>query len=133
MRRWLRPATVVAMPRILAVLLDVIVVFAFAAIGRASHGESLQPDQWLRTAAPFLAGALIGWVAMMLRPLADTIWRQGLIVWACTLGLGMVFRLLVRDGVQVSFVIVAGLTLAVGFFGWRGIATLIGRLTSRSA
>lgn len=120
------------MPRILAIVLDVLVVLAFAAIGRNAHGEVLDASGWFRTAAPFLAGALIAWVAMVLRPLADTPWRQGLIVWAATLGLGMVFRLLLGEGVQLSFVIVAGIALAIGFFGWRGIAAVIARArTSR--
>lgn len=117
------------MPRILAVVLDVLVVGAFAAIGRASHAEGLAPNEWLRTAAPFLAAMLLAWIALILKPLADTVWREGAIVWGVTLALGMVFRLLLGAGVQISFVIVAGIALAIGFFGWRAIAYALGRRT----
>ena len=47
------------MPRVLAIVLDVASVLVFAAIGRLSHGESLDATQLGRTAAPFLAATLM--------------------------------------------------------------------------
>lgn len=66
------------------------------------------------------------------RPLAPV--RTGLPVWAVTLVAGMLLRALSGQGVQVAFVIVAGLTLLLFLVGWRAIAALVTRArVSRSA
>ena len=80
------------MPRVLAIVLDVASVLVFAAIGRLSHGESLDATQLGRTAAPFLAATLMVWVAMIMKPFLESSSRQGLAVWAVTLVLGMLFE-----------------------------------------
>jgi hypothetical protein len=60
--------------------------------------------------------------------------RTGLPVWAVTLVAGMLLRALSGQGVQVAFVIVAGLTLLLFLVGWRAIAALVTRArVSRSA
>ena len=82
------------MPRVLAIVLDVASVLVFAAIGRLSHGESLDATQLGRTAAPFLAATLMVWVAMIMKPFLESSSRQGLAVWAVTLVLGMSFMLI---------------------------------------
>ncbi len=115
------------MPRLVLILIDLVCVVVFAAIGRSSHAEVLTVEDVARTAAPFVAGTLLAWVALILRPLADTLLKQGVIVWLSTLVLGMVFRILVGQVVEVSFVLVAGLTLAAFLLGWRGIVVLVGR------
>ena len=48
-----------------------------------------------------------------------------MIVWAATLIVGMLLRLAVGQGVQVAFVIVAAVTLAILLVGWRGVAALV--------
>ena len=115
------------MPRILALALDIAVVVAFAAIGRASHAEALDTDGLIRTAAPFLAALLMSWVLLVLRPFLATGWRQAALVWGLTLVLGMLFRAMLGDGVQPAFIAVAGAVLAAGLFGWRAIAALVTR------
>lgn len=47
-----------------------------------------------------------------------------MIVWAATLVGGMLLRLATGQGVQIAFVVVAAITLAVLLVGWRGIAAL---------
>ena len=54
---------------------------------------------------------------------------SGAAVWAGTLVGGMLLRALTGGGVQVSFVIVAGVVLAVFLLGWR----LVTRTRSASA
>lgn len=115
------------MPRFLPIVFDLVCVIVFAVVGRASHVETLTPSEIARTAAPFVAGTLIAWIALITRPVTRSPLRQGLVVWLATLILGMIFRTLVGQGVQASFVIVAGLALAAGMLGWRAVAMLIGR------
>jgi hypothetical protein len=110
----------------LAIVLDIVLVVLFALIGRASHGESAVGGLWT-TAWPFLAGALVGWLAgrAWRRPFAP--WRSGLWVWAGALVVGMLLRVVSGQGIAVSFVIVAGIVLFVFLVGWRLIASVVGR------
>lgn len=109
-----------------AAVLDAALVVVFAAIGRASHHEDVLSGLWI-TAWPFLAGLAIGWAVSLAwrAPLAPV--RTGLPVWALTVTAGMVLRAVSGQGVQVAFVIVAAVVLAVFLVGWRGIARLVVR------
>ncbi len=109
------------------VVIDVLVIVLFAIVGRASHAEVLDAGGILRTAAPFVAGALLAWIGIMLRRRQDSALVQGVMMWLSTLVFGMLFRLLIGDGVQAAFVVVAGLALAVGLIGWRMVEALIRR------
>ena len=108
-----------------AAALDAGAIVVFAAVGRANHDEGVLGGGGvglLTTAWPFLVGAAIGWVIARgwKKPCA---WRPtGAIVWASTLAVGMLLRLATGQGVQVSFVLVAGLVLAAFLVGWRVIA-----------
>ncbi len=113
-----------------AAALDAGAIIVFSAIGRASHDEGILGDAGLglaTTAWPFLAGAGIGWViARGWKHPCD--WKQtGVAVWASTLVGGMLLRLASGQGVQVSFVIVAGLFLAVFLIGWRVISGFLAK------
>lgn len=116
---------------VLALIIDVVLVVVFAAIGRATHdGDVLGPfgSGLATTAWPFAVALLVGWLATRAwrRPVAVV--KTGLPVWAITVALGMLLRALSGQGVAVAFVIVATITLAVLLLGWRAIA----RLASRS-
>ncbi|KUI30798.1 hypothetical protein AU195_05290 [Mycobacterium sp. IS-1496] len=109
----------------LALLADLIAVVVFCTIGRRSHAEGLTVAGIAETSWPFLAGTAVGW-------LAARAWRQplslaptGVIVWVCTIAVGMVLRKLSGQGVAVSFIIVASLVTALLLFGWRGAATAL--------
>jgi Protein of unknown function (DUF3054) len=108
----------------LAVVLDVCCVLIFVIIGRASHtkGESLAGIA--STAWPFLAGLGIGWLAARgwRRPLA--IRPEGLVIWLCTVALGMIFRVVSGQGTAVAFIAVALVFLALFLLGWRLLARL---------
>lgn len=107
------------MHRAIRIIIDVALVIAFAAWGRASHNEALDLDGITRTAAPFVGAALLYWIFSILTNRQMTKLREGVTVWATTLALGMVFRLMVGDGVQIAFVLVAAATLALFLIGWR--------------
>lgn len=111
----------------LALLADLVCVVAFCTIGRRSHAEGLTVAGIAETSWPFLAGTAVGW-------LAARAWRQplsliptGVLVWVCTVAVGMVLRKLSGQGVAVSFVIVASLVTALLLLGWRGVAQLLRR------
>ncbi|MFD4422630.1 DUF3054 domain-containing protein [Agromyces sp. NPDC058484] len=110
-----------------ALLLDAVLVVAFAVIGRRSHAEGLDPAGVLGTAWPFLAGLGVGWLATRAwrHPLA--VWPTGVVMWASSVVVGMLLRLVSGQGTAVAFVIVAAVTLAILLIGWRGVAWLIMR------
>ena len=104
------------------VAVDVAAVVVFAAIGRASHDEALLGV--LGTAAPFLAGAVIGGlIARSWR--APLSWRSGTFTWVGAAGIGLALRFALYDRLPFSFVVVATVSLAVLVLGWRGVARLI--------
>lgn len=110
----------------LILLLDVVAVVAFAVVGRRSHQEGTAAMHVLQTAAPFIGGTVIGWVASRAwrHPSA---WLTGTVVWACTVGLGLVFRVIFTDrGAPFSFAMVATIALGVLMLGWRAVAHLAG-------
>jgi hypothetical protein len=102
----------------LASVADGAAILVFAAVGRLSHAEGVTPLGVLEVAWPFLAGGAVG-------TLAGRTWRRpgslpsGAAVWAGTLVGGMLLRALSGGGVQLSFVMVAAVVLAVLLFGWR--------------
>jgi peptidoglycan/LPS O-acetylase OafA/YrhL len=111
----------------LALVGDVVCVLFFCAIGRRSHAEGLTIAGVLATAWPFLAGTAVAW-------LSPTTWRRptalvptGVLVWACTVAVGMLLRRLNGQGTAFSFVIVASLTTAILLLGWRAGAVLRSR------
>ncbi len=116
---------------VFALVIDLVLVGVFAAIGRATHdGDVLGPagSGLATTAWPFVVALLVGWIVTRAWRRPAAIAKTGLPVWAITVALGMVLRALSGQGVAVAFVVVATITLAVMLLGWRGIA----RLASRS-
>ena len=107
-----------------AVLVDLVAIVVFALVGRSSHAESVDLLGLAGTAWPFLAGWFVG-------ALVARIWRRpvdlvtGVIVWLGTLALGMLLRAATGAGVQLSFVVVAAIVLAVFLIGWRAAYALI--------
>jgi hypothetical protein len=103
---------------------DVSGVLVFCAVGRRSHDQGLDITGVATTAWPFLTGTVVGW-------LASRGWRQptavvptGVIVWLCTVVVGMVLRKVSSAGVATSFVVVASSVTALLLLGWRAAAAL---------
>lgn len=109
------------------IAVDVVCVVVFCAIGRRSHAEGLTVAGIAETAWPFLAGTGVGW-------LVARGWRQptglaptGVVVWLCTVIVGMLLRKASSQGVALSFVIVASIVTAVLLLGWRAAALVVTR------
>jgi DUF3054 family protein len=101
--------------------LDLLAVLVFATVGRLSHAEAADPAGVAVAAWPFVV-ALVGTsVALigMKRPTEQLL--NGTIVWLGTLVFGSGIRASGGGGVQPSFVVVAGLFLAVTMLGWRAV------------
>ena len=119
-------------PWILAALIDLVLVTAFAAIGMSSHEEHVGLATLANVAWPFLAGAAIGWLVSLAWKNPAAPLRSGLPVWILAVGGGMVLRVLTGGGFAVPFLIVTLIVLGIFLLGWRGIAALVSRIRSRS-
>ncbi len=105
-----------------AVGVDIFVVVLFVAIGRRNHDESPGISGLADTAAPFVIGLVIAWLAAQVwkQPTAR---RTGLITWVLTVAIGMACRRVFFDeGTAMSFVIVASVFLGTFLNGWRALA-----------
>lgn len=115
------------MPRVAAIVVDLALVALFVVIGRASHAEALDVDGLLRTGLPFVAGTLMAWIGFLLKRRTGLSITNGVFVWAMTLVLGMLFRLLLGDTADPAFVVVAAAFLALFLIGWRAVRWLVQR------
>ena len=99
----------------------------FVVIGRASHTKGETLAGIASTSWPFLCGLGVGWAASRAwrRPLA--LRPAGIVVWLCTVALGMLLRVVSGQGTAVAFIIVALAFLGLFLLGWR----LLGRLLTR--
>lgn len=105
--------------RLSAIALDLIIVVAFATVGRRNHAEGITPAGVLDTAWPFLVGAVVGHVlALALRGGAAAL-PTGVSVGVCAVVVGMALRRATGDGTDPAFVIVATLLLGALLLGWR--------------
>ena len=80
------------------------------------------------TAWPFVVGLVLGWVVARAWRGPIRVVPVGLVVWGMTLVAGIALRAVTGQGVQLSFVIVTALVLALFLLGWRSVV----RWTSRS-
>jgi hypothetical protein len=114
-------------PALTALFADAVGVIVFCTIGRRSHAEGLTVAGIAQTAWPFLAGTGVGWLLIggWRRPF--TVIPVGVVVWVCTVVVGMGLRKETSAGVSTSFVVVASVSTAVLLLGWRAAAALFRR------
>jgi peptidoglycan/LPS O-acetylase OafA/YrhL len=110
-----------------AAAVDVICVLLFAIIGRSSHAEADNLAGVAHTAWPFLVGCLVGLI-LSRSWRAPAHLRTGVVVWICTVVIGVGLRLLSGSTAQVPFIIVATITLGVFLVGWRALRRLVLRV-----
>jgi hypothetical protein len=103
---------------------DVFCVLVFCAVGRRSHDEGLNITGVATTAWPFLTGTVIGWLAARGWQRPTAVVPSGLVIWLCTVVVGMVLRKATSAGVVTSFVVVAASVTALFLLGWRAAAGL---------
>ena len=110
-----------------ALAADTACLVLFAVVGRSSHREALDAVGVLGTLWPFLAGLVVAWLAGRLWRAPGRIAHAGVLAWAGSLVVGMLLRAVAGQGVEVAFVVVAAVVLAVLLLGWRAIVALLGR------
>jgi peptidoglycan/LPS O-acetylase OafA/YrhL len=112
-------------PALVALVTDAVCVLVFCTVGRRSHAEGLTLAGIAETAWPFLTGAAAGWLLARgwRRPVAVV--PTGVVVWVCTIAVGMLLRKATSQGVSASFVVVASLVTALLLLGWRVAAALM--------
>ena len=103
---------------------DVFGVLLFCAVGRRSHDEGLSVTGIATTAWPFLTGTVIGWLASRAWQRPTAVVPTGVVVWLCTVAVGMLLRKASSAGVAASFVLVAASVTAVLLLGWRAVVAL---------
>lgn len=107
---------------------DAALVVLFAVVGNRSHTSGLSAAEVWSTAWPFLMGLALGWLLTVSWRHPSSIWPGGVVVVIVTVACGMMMRQLFTDGgVQLSFVVVATLTLAVFMLGRRLMTRLLFR------
>jgi len=113
--------------RLTTIVIDLLVVLAFAVAGQSSHYGAVTVSGVLLTAWPFAVGALVGWILTGGAGWALRSLRAGLVIWPVTLLVGMGLRWLTGSGTAPTFVLVAAGVFGVGLLGWRAIAALAAR------
>jgi peptidoglycan/LPS O-acetylase OafA/YrhL len=121
------PASDTRVRPLVAMLADVVCVLLFCTIGRRSHAEGITLAGVAETAWPFLAGTAVGWVAARGWRRPDTLAPTGLVIWLCTVAIGMLLRKATSQGTAVSFVVVASLVTAILLLGWRAAVSALAR------
>jgi hypothetical protein len=101
---------------------DVLCVLVFCAVGRRSHDEGLDVTGIAATAWPFLTGTVVGWLASRGWRRPTALAPTGVVVWLCTVVVGMLLRKASSAGVAASFLVVAASVTAVLLLGWRAMA-----------
>ncbi len=109
---------------------DVIGVLVFCAVGRRSHDEGLNVTGIASTAWPFLTGTVVGWLVSRAWRRPAAVAPTGVIVWVCTVAVGMLLRKASSAGVAASFVVVASSVTALLLLGWRAAVELAVRRRS---
>lgn len=113
-------------------LADVVGVLVFSAIGRRSHAEGLTAAGVAETAWPFLVGTAVGWLLSRGWRAPTVVVPTGLVVWVCTVAVGMLLRKATSAGVAVSFIVVASAATAVVLLGWRVCVAALQRQPNQS-
>lgn len=103
---------------------DVACVLLFCAVGRRSHDEGVNVAGIATTAWPFLSGTALGWLASRAWRRPTAVAPTGVVVWLCTVAVGMLLRKATSAGVAASFVVVASTVTALLLLGWRAVLHL---------
>lgn len=107
--------------------IDVACVLVFCAVGRRSHDEGINVAGIATTAWPFLSGTVLGWLASQAWRRPTAVIPTGVVVWLCTVAVGMLLRKATSAGVAASFVAVASTVTALLLLGWRAALLLSAR------
>ena len=105
--------------RRLSVVLDVVAIAIFVAIGRRVHDHGVNVRGLASTAWPFLAGLAAGWLVLLRQHRSTVTLAGGIVVWLSTVAIGMILRVISGQGTAVAFIVVALAFLGLFMLGWR--------------
>ncbi|MHB1087424.1 MAG: DUF3054 domain-containing protein [Acidimicrobiales bacterium] len=103
----------------LGVILDVVAILVFVAIGRRVHDHGVSARGLASTAWPFLVGLAAGWFVLIRQHRSITTLSGGVVIWISTVVLGMILRVLSGQGTAFAFIVVAFVFLGLCMFAWR--------------
>ena len=105
----------------------------FAVGGKSSHEAGSSDWVVLAIVWPFALSVVLAHIGLVVRGgLTRRVWPEGVVVLAATYVLGMVLRVVSGRGIEVGFLVVAALFLALTMLGWRAASRLVSRrLTGR--
>jgi len=117
------------MKRLIPLLLDLVCVVAFAFGGKSNHEAS--DSNWIVLVIvwPFAVALALGWIGAMWNGMRGLrIWPGGVLIWAVTYVVGMLLRRAsghgAHHGIEIGFLIVAAIFLALTMLGWRAVYAL---------
>ncbi|GAA1338757.1 DUF3054 domain-containing protein [Arthrobacter roseus] len=113
---------------VLVLLTDLLLVLAFATMGRTQHESGLTAMGILSTAGPFLVACVAGWSITQNWNSPIRFWPNGVLVWLVTVIGGLTLRSLLEHPPALSFQIVTLLVLGALLLGHRLIRGSLGRL-----
>ena len=113
-----------------ALAADLACVLLFTTAGRRTHAEGLSITGAAETAWPFLTGTLVGWLLSRGWRRPASLVPTGIVVWLCTVAVGMALRKATGTGIAFSFIVVATLATAVLMLGWRAAMAAVARRRS---
>ena len=106
----------------LSVVLDVVAILIFVAIGRGVRDHGVNLRGLASTAWPFLVGLGVGWFVLIRQHRPITTMSGGVVAWVSTVVLGMILRVVSGQGTAVAFIVVAFVFLGAFMFAWRVVA-----------
>lgn len=115
-----------------ALAVDVACVLVFTALGRRNHDEGVSLAGVAETAWPFVTGTLVGWLVSRGWRRPTAVAPTGIIVWLCTVAVGMALRKATSAGIAISFIMVASLVTALLLLGWRAALAAVTRRRGES-
>ncbi len=117
--------------RKLSVVLDVVAILIFVAIGRRVHDHGVNLRGLASTAWPFLVGLGVGWSVLVRQRRSATTLASGVVVWLSTVVVGMLLRVVSGQGTAVAFIVVALVFLGLFMLGWRAVLVRARRQRTR--
>lgn len=115
---------------LLAVLIDLALIYLFAYLGRASHAEALGFTDVANVALPFWVGALIGHVVVRYTHHGPRKLAWGALILLSTWAIGHAGRYMVDGSFDWAFLGVSAAFLTLFLLGWR--VALLGWLRFRA-
>jgi hypothetical protein len=107
------------------IVIDVLVVVLFVAIGRYNHHHAESLAGMASTTWPFAVGLAIGWLIVLARHQNGDSLSAGVEVWLATVAFGMALRVVAGQGTAVAFIVVALCFLGALMLGLRFIRSRV--------